>query len=187
MPFQTSSVWQFPDPDTGRLHTGRTRAELVNSIVNYRAQNRLEPIARLDWVIDNYLCTLPQNTGKCHHKPLERGFVQYIKGGAALVQQLFYGLKNMVTQEEADRRGSICKDCPGNVKVDDGYIKWADDLALHTIGDKRSIHHDKLFNCEGCSCPMKCKVWYKGPFNLSLEEKDKMVSYNKLCWQLKER
>jgi hypothetical protein len=183
-PFESSSIWQFPDPDSGRMHIGKTRAELVQNITGYRAQNNLEPIVRLDLVLNHYLCSLPINVGKCIQEPLKRGFMQYMKGGLALVQQLFYGEKNMVDKEEADRRGAICADCPSNVKIDDGYIKWADDLALHTIGDKKSSYHDKLFNCEACSCPLRCKVFYKGPFVLSVEEVQKMKAAKKDCWQL---
>lgn len=184
-PFEASSVFQFPDPDTGRMHTAHTRAELVATIVNYRIQNRLAPIVRLDLVLNNYLCTLPINAGKCAPQPLKRGFMQYIKGGLALIEQLYYGDANMVSQAEADRRAQICINCSCNVFPDrDMFIKWSDDLALHTIGDRKSAVHDKLGNCDGCSCPLRCKVWYKGPFNLSPEEKDKMKTCNPSCWQL---
>ena len=123
-PFEASSVWQFPDPDTKRMHIASTRAELVATIVNYRIQNRLDPIVRLDLVLNNYLCTLPINAGKCKQEPLKRGFMSYLKGGLALIEQLYYGDTNMVTQVEADRRAAICKDCSCNVFPDrDMFIK----------------------------------------------------------------
>lgn len=185
-PFEASSVWQFPDPDTNRMHTAATRAELIANIVNYRIQNRLEPIVRLDLVLNNYLCTLPINAGKCKQEPLKRGFMQYIKGGLALIEQLYYGDKNIVKQEEADRRAEICKNCSCNLFPDrDMFIQWSDDLALHSIGDRKSKWHSDLGNCSACSCPLRCKVWYRGPFILSVEEVDKMKTCNPLCWQVK--
>ena len=47
-PFETSGEWRFADPDTSYLHTGRSKGELVAAIVNYRAQNGLPLIERLD-------------------------------------------------------------------------------------------------------------------------------------------
>jgi hypothetical protein len=184
-PFESSSIWQFPDPDSGRMHVGKTRAELVQNITGYRAQNNLEPIVRLDLVLNHYLCSLPTNVGKCKQEPLKRGFMQYMKGGLALVQQLFYGENSMVGQEEADRRAAVCKDCACNIFPDHGmFIQWSDDLALHTIGDRKSKLHAELGNCSGCSCPLRCKVWHRGPFVLSVEEVQKMKAAKKDCWQL---
>ena len=187
-PFQTSSVWKLPDPDTAYLHTGRTRAELIGNIVSYRAQNKLDKIERLDLVLDNYLCSLPENLGKCRQTALQRGFLQYFKGGLTLLSNLWYGEKNMVSQEEADRRSSICKDCPCNVFPDRNmFIKWSDDIALNSIGDRKSAHYNDLGNCEACSCCLRAKVWYRGPFNISKEERAKMQLCNPNCWQLKEK
>lgn len=187
-PFETSPIWKLPDPDNNHhIHTGATRAELVSNIVNYRSQNRLPTIEKLDLVIENYLCGLPQNAGKCKAGTLKRGFVQYLKGGLALIQNIFYGEENMVSQEEADRRGAICLNCPCNVFVDrDMFIKWSDEMALHSIGDRKSVYHDQLGNCAGCSCNMRAKVFFKGPFNLKSEERAKMKECNSRCWQLLE-
>lgn len=187
-PFQTSPTWQFPDPDnTKHMHIGSTRAELVNNIVQYRAQNRLETIENLSIVLDTYLCGRPENAGKCKEAELKRGLIQYLKGGLALVKNVFYGEENMVSQEEADRRGAICKNCPCNSFPDRGmFVQWSDDLALHSIGDRKSTYHDDLGNCEACSCCMRAKVFYKGPFGLLASERDKMKKCNPKCWQLLE-
>lgn len=177
-PFQTSSVWKLPDPDTGHLHTGRTRAELIGSIVNYRAQNKLDKIERLDLVLDNYLCGLPENLGKCRQTALQRGFLQYFKGGLTLLSNLWYGEKNMVTQEEADRRAVICIGCNFNQFPDkDMFIKWSDDIMENSIGDRRAKNYEQLGNCMLCGCVNRAKVWYKGPFDIVDKE------YPDYCWQ----
>lgn len=187
-PFQTSSVWKFPDPDTGHLHTGATRAELISSIVNYRSQNRLDAIESLGVVLDNYLCSLPENAGKCRPLPLRRGFLQYVKGGLTLISKLWYGDASMVTQEVADERAAICKDCPCNVFPDRGmFIQWSDDIALNSVGERKSAHYEELGSCEACTCVLKAKVWYKGPYKLSKEETAKMQLCNSKCWQLTQK
>lgn len=187
-PFQGSAIFELPDPDRPEhIHKGRTKAELVAAITNYRAQNQLEPIERLDLVIDNYLCSLPENTSKCRQVELQRGIMAYLKGGLALVKVLALGAKSMVSQDVADERGSICKDCTYNSFPDRGrFVEWSDEIAWHTVGDKKSAHHDSLGNCECCSCPLKAKVWMKGPFELTLAEQEMMKNSNVSCWQLKE-
>lgn len=190
LPFQSSAVWQLPDPDTGRMHTGRTKAELVYAIMQYRAQNNLVPIERLDLVVDSYVCSLPENAGKC--KPLEvrRGLMQYIKGGLVLVQNLMMGKKNIVAETVSKERAAICKECKFNVKADesDNFISWSDEIAYQSLPDDidSSAHRFTLFNCVCCSCPLRVKIWAKGPFPLSKEERAMMESANVQCWQLSE-
>lgn len=185
--FQASAVWQFPDPDhTDHIHRGNTRAELVGNIVSYRAQNGLAPLEKLNLVIDNYLCSLPCNTGKCKELQLGRGLLQYIKGGLVLLQNVFYGSSNMVSDELAEKRASICRDCVFNVFPDhDNFVTWSDNIALHSTGGRRVSLHDSLGHCQCCTCVLNAKVFYKGPFVLSKEEEDCMRSANVKCWQLK--
>lgn len=187
-PFQTSIVWKLPDPDTQHLHTGRTRAELVSNIVNYRAQNGLPKLDSLDLVIDNYLCTLPENLGKCRPVNLRRGLLQYLKGGLTLISNIWYGEKNMVTQEEAERRAKICEFCPCNTFPDKGlFIAWSDNIMQNSVGDKRVSNYELLGNCDACTCTLKAKVWLKkGNINLTKDESDKMHLCNDKCWQLKD-
>jgi hypothetical protein len=185
LPFETSLFWSLPDPDTDYLHTGENREELVRNIVSYRIANRLEPIERLDLVIEHYLCMHPSNVGKCKEVPLKRGLLQYLKGGMSLIQNLYY--KKFVNQEVAENRAKICEPCPCNMFPDSGpFIAWSDMIAKHSVGDREVGNHEKLGNCLGCSCVMKAKVWYAGPFKLSNEEKEIMQACNTKCWQLDE-
>lgn len=184
-PFVGSSTYQFKDPDTGYVIYGASREDLVKRIFNYRTQNELPPIESLNAVIENYLCGLPENSGKCEPNILHRSFLSYIKGGIVLLQNLFYGEANMVDQATADNRSIQCRGCEFNVFPDkDHFIKWSDDIAERSTGGKRSRYHDDLGSCSVCTCPLRAKVWYKGPFNSTEEERRSFDKVN--CWQLKE-
>jgi len=186
-PFEGSAEFTFIDPDTNYHYSADSFTSLVSFIVNYRAQNRLKPIVGLGQVINNYLCGLPCNSGKCRQAKLKRGFYQYVKGGIALLENLYFGEEHMVPQEEADRRALICLECKFNVIVDKGpFIRWSDDLALACVGNRKSTYHDALGNCEGCSCCLRAKVFFKGPFKLSKKEVSEMRAANGKCWQLEE-
>lgn len=91
----------------------------------------------------------------------------------------------MVSEDVAKRRAKICMGCPHNVFPDKGaFIEWADSMAEAATGGKRIEETDKLGNCEVCSCPLRAKIWHKGPFKLLKQEKQKLPGF---CWQLKHR
>lgn len=184
-PFQTSLVWKFPDPDNPHhLHSGRTRAELIQAIVAYRSQNGLPTLHALDMVLDNYLCSCPENIGKCRPIPLRRGLMPYLKGGLTLLSNIWYGDKNMVTQEEADRRAAICAACPMNQFPDkEGFVLWSDDIMENSVGDKRTKYNDKLGSCIVCSCTLKALTWYKGAL---IKDKLERESYPDFCWKIQD-
>ena len=182
LPYAAPRRFIFIDPDTGYKYRAANKKDLFVQILNYRAQNRLEPIEALDLVLEHYWCTLPENAGSCETVKLKRGFMQTVQGGVALIKNFFYGEENMVGQEEADRRAKICIKCPHNFNPDKYfYEQWADEVAENSTFGKKSAHYGELFNCEVCTCPLRAKVFYKGPFVLNDEQKQKMKEVG--CWQ----
>jgi len=183
-PFQAFKSYRFPDPDTKFLHTGASFDSLISNIRFYRAQNELEEIEFLEAVVENYLCHLPIHIGCCEQRPkLKRGVIPFLRGGIMLLKNLLYN--KYVDQETADRRAETCSKCILNTFPDKGpFIEWSDRLALHTIGARKSKHHDELGTCTGCGCPLRCKVWYGGTIKLSTQERETMSNANSSCWQL---
>lgn len=192
-PYIAPKRFVFKDPDTGYFYQAFTRPELIKRIVNYRAQNNLEPLEQLDHVLEHFWCTdCKENTGNCEPNPafnpknkeFKRSLLAYFKGGIALLKNVFYGEANMVSQEVADERAVICRECPHNiVPVKGPMLKWSDEIAEASTGGRKSKYHDELGSCEVCSCPLRAKVFYKGDFGLSAEEKSKMSKLPK-CWQV---
>ena len=92
---------------------------------------------------------------------------------------------SFASQKEADRRAAICAVCPHNVFPDRGnFIRWADHMAVVSVGDRKSKHHDELGNCAVCTCPLRAKVFYTGKNTLTEEQKIEMRKVN--CWQVVE-
>lgn len=183
-PFAAPKRFCFKDPDTGFEYLELTEQDLIRRIVAYRAQNGLEPIEHIGMVLENYWCTLPENTGSGQFGPeLKRGFLAYVKGGVTLLKYAL--INNPVPKDVADKRAAICCGCPGNVFPDKGpFMRWTDDIAVHTVGDLRTDRHEDLGNCEGCTCVLKAKVWFPAPFDLSTEERHSMYGFNPNCWQI---
>lgn len=183
LPFKAPLDFEFKDPDTGYLFRAESRSELVDKIVAYRSQNELPEIFRLDLVIENYLCRMPQHISKCgKNTQLQRQWWHYLKGGVSLIKNML--IENPVSQEVADGRSEVCSKCPHNVFPDKTrFVKWSDKVAEASVPGKRSKFHVLLGNCEVCTCPLRAKVWTQGPFDLKEEEKEKMVKVG--CWQIK--
>lgn len=161
--------------------------ELLRYIVSYRSQNELEPIEFLPATVENYVCGLPENKGCCERYTLKRGLLQYLKGGLAVIKQLYTG--EPVQEEEANRRGAICITCVNNVFPPNKgeFMGWSDNIAMKTIGKgKHSAHHQQLGNCQVCTCLLKAKVWYQPPFKLKAKEAVQMRKDKPECWQLPE-
>lgn len=184
--FEGPTGFNFKDPDSGHLFRASSKQELINQIQSYRAQNRLPGIESLDVVLENYWCNDPENRHKCIPRKLERGFLAYMKGGMALVQNMLFKLKT--TPKEAERRGAICITCPLNDFPDKGaFLAWTDSIAEHSLGGKvKSTHHDQLGSCLGCTCVLKAKVWFGGNIHLSDVEEKSMRAAKPECWQLPE-
>lgn len=185
-PFKAPKRYVFKDPDTGYIHEAADRATLVRNIVAYRSQNGLDLIEELPAVLENFWCGLPENfnRGICvKAPPLKRGLVGFIKGGVALLENLFYGEANMVSQEVADERSEQCKGCKYNVFPEKtNFEQQADSIAELCTGGRKSKNHTEIGNCKVCTCPLRAKVFYAGPYDLTDEERKKMREVN--CWQV---
>lgn len=181
-PFASPKRYVFVDPDTGHSYSGKDKKELFFTILSYREQNNLPPIEALDTVLENYWCSLPENTGLCERVKLRRGWLPTIRGGVALLENLFYGKGNLLLPEQAEKRAQICIKCPHNVFPDKGaFIKWSDEIAEASTGGLRCASYDKLGNCEICTCPLRAKIFYKKA-QMTDEESAKAPDF---CWAVK--
>lgn len=184
LPFNAPSAYVFPDPDSGHEHKGVNKADVIQRIIKYRAQNGLEPIEELGTVLDNYWCLLPENMGKCEEFKLQRGWFEVWKGGLQILKNIAFGSDAMVPQEEADRRAKICSDqdgipCQFNVFPDrDMFIKWSDAHAEASTGGRKSKPYATLGNCALCTCSLRAKVWAK---NALMTEKQSSRA-PAVCW-----
>jgi len=94
----------------------------------------------------------------------------------------------LVSQEEADSRASICmtgangKPCPHNKILDACWgCKGLSKILRAVIGDKKTPHDPKLESCEACGgCSLKEKVWIPSEA-LHTEGMD----FPQYCWQRK--
>lgn len=182
-PFEASSRIEFKDPDTGFIYIAKTLPELYVYIQKYRVQNGLPALDGLREVVENYLCTLPENRYKCNHVEVPRSFSMYIKGGIALLKNMAFS--RFVPQKVAEERAAQCVGCEHNVFPDKGpFMRWADEIAVSQVGERKTALDAQLGNCAVCSCVLRSKCHYGGKLDpFPPEELVKLKSVK--CWQLK--
>lgn len=183
IPFQASASFQFKDPDTGYFYKAPTLGQLYQDIDNYREQNNLEPIENLNFVVENYLCSLPENANRCCSRQMPTNVYTYIKGGIALAKNMLF--KKFVTKEVAEKRAAQCITCPHNIFPDrDVFPAWSDTIAEMSVMDRKVSVQEKLGHCEVCKCLLKSKVFYDGTLD-KFKEEDLVKLRGVDCWQLK--
>lgn len=157
----------------------KSKKTLLDRIKIFRQQNNLEDLEYLDTIVENYLCTLPENVGKCEQVSMPLGILGYVKGGIAVIKNYMY--KSFVTKEVAEERATQCAGCKFNVKKDSS---WTDMIALNSVGSKRTSKYSELGICSVCTCVLNMKCWYSGKIPKPDPEQQKDYEEAR-CWQLK--
>lgn len=183
-PFAVAQGFSFKDPDTGFSFQAETKEALYKHIVTYRAQNRLPAIEQLPIVVENYLCSKPENRANCRPRAVDKGWGFYFKKGVGLLK--FLRFKNFVDQNTADARSETCVKCPLNQKPQGKhfYERWASKAAEDVIEARKSKNHDKLMECQACGCNLRAKVWSGEAIELFQDEVDLMRTHRPECWQI---
>lgn len=186
-PFRVPQSWYFENPENRWRIEGKSLSDLTQKVRLYRAQNEFPELDYLEAVIEHYLCGKRENIGACESRGvLKRGLIPMIKGGIVILKNMMYN--SFASQEVADERAEICVTCPHNVFPDKGpFIEWSDRLAENSVGDRKTRSHDLLGNCAVCSCPLRCKTFHPGPFELTTEQRITIESTKPDCWQLEKR
>lgn len=181
--FEAPHSYNFRDPDTQAPFITATKQELINQVTAYREQNDLPRIEELEKVLENYWCGQVENSGKCvPDAEITRSLMTYIKGGVVLLSNMLY--KKFATQEAADARAKQCTTCKYNSFPDKGpFFKWADDLAIQSVGQRKTTLDNEIGICAICTCNLRSKVHYGGTLDKFTPEQTKRLT-EVSCWQL---
>lgn len=100
---------------------------------------------------------------------------------------------NLEDQAEAERRASICADCPMNLpskearkgicsgcqKLSDAALKK---LAPTLLQGRVTSHNDKLKTCAGCGCDNSIAIWI--PLDVIKRTVETKTAYDPRCWKI---
>ena len=96
--------------------------------------------------------------------------------------------RDVVTQQEAERRAGICRGCPNNQKA---YILGCKECSnivgkiasgiFSAVGDKKTSQDSHLENCAVCACNLRILVHC--PEKVLSDHKDPNHVFPSFCWQ----
>lgn len=191
--------WRFVDPDTGfeYNYNYRNLPHLLQHITDYRAQNKLSPIADLQAIVENWLCFQPNMDRHWRHVDRRRTVRQYFSGAKAYAKAKFSKESDYLnSQAEAEARAEICANCFFNEipQEKSKLAELADVKIQELVGDRKSSRDRELFMCTVCSCPLRAKIHFAQWFvEQNMEDQTRYLAPSGLpgrdgkplyCWQI---
>jgi len=92
-----------------------------------------------------------------------------------------------VAQEIADKRASICVECPKNVEATAWYVQAPAQLIKETLEARKDLkletpYGERLKSCDVCRCVLPLKVWVPLEHIVSRTKPEVMAEFPAQCW-----
>lgn len=179
----THNHWRYVQPETAAVFTAFSYWGIKDKVYAHRRAMKLDTAEGWEERFQDELCRqneqVPCDRREKTSTPKKGLSVSDLK---RFMNTLLAQEGSFVSQEEAERRASICATCPKN-QVVHGCWGCAGILKLVTqyLGKKHTSKDRALESCAVCGCVLRAKVWLeKGTIdNTGLE-------YPEHCWQREE-
>lgn len=163
-----------------------TFAMLVHLVAQHRANMKIPTKGDLASEVDEAICAnlSPANQiahcedGQAHPKSVHWTLVdRFLKTAVAFVR----GEDGLVPQEEAERRASICAECPLNVGLHGCAMCRATlNVLREKLTSRRTEQDDRLMACGVCGCDNRVQVHVPLP---ALQAGSGDLNYPVWCWK----
>jgi len=197
--YQPQSNWWIPNP------VSLTFGQAVQAIIKHRMANPAmvlknnlsTDVASVERELDTYtrirlkipMASSPKMMPRQHSLSQVAGAAAGIKraaqGTGVVVDWLMSG-GPPVDQGTADKRASICVNCPKNVEGS-WYTVAPAEIIRSTLSARSDLkfqtpHDDKLKSCDVCKCLMRLKVWVPLHFIKDRTPQEVMAEFPSNCW-----
>lgn len=160
--------WRYRVPETGFVIQAWSWAALVPKVVAHYQANATKPPPDLEDLVVKYAC---HTYAKCDEdgipNRIARDVLKSLHVGDVIrfTQTVFDALKRgeKISQDEANRRASICAGCQFNQQPDGctGCNSSAVKAVVATISQAGRTPHDaQLKSCRFCGCFIQSLIWY---------------------------
>lgn len=185
-------MWVWKDPLTGVTLRGVTWKMLYDRIVDQRKANGIPIGLSLEEELERDLCrdypaecewsdpTIPRNRRLTMHDVVQ---------GTRFIAAFKLAGSPVVSQDEANRRASICSTCPFNVtftKPCAGMCPEIAGLVQAVTGIHRTTSYDdELKSCAICGCYTKVSVWVPLDIQRGVLSDDQKKTFDQIpfCWK----
>jgi hypothetical protein len=192
--FNTTDVpsggWTYTDPDTGVRLNHININEVFKQATQLRVANRLGIPRMWPMVFQSLICE-QNNLGEAFCKPFqspkEKGKTRSLTVGdvrnfLAVLKEWMTTRADFVSQEEAERRASICAGCPQNVPAS-GCAGCTSIISLiaSIVGRRKTSKDDGLLNCGICGCANQAQVHV--PLDVLAKGITSDMAFPDNCWK----
>lgn len=184
------SHWCFYVDATNTLIRGGDQVDLLKKVTQHYQSNDLPLPVNLPEIIEDGICnasTTPchfvegsqDNTKDGHLRRVMRfGHCVWLITKAKLLRG-----NPFVEQPEADRRATICAECPANGEAPTcpGCVNFISDVN-HSLGKRETPYDDQLETCNVCGCSNSVSVW----IDAGILKRCSKADYKKInpkCWK----
>lgn len=171
----TEHKWRYAQPETGAVFTGFAYSLMRDKVIKHRKAMDI-PFDEVTFMDE--LCR--QNTAiDCSGRPADPSRQLTLADVRRFFSTLSAWDGTFVDQEEAERRASICIQCPMNVTVAgckgcSSVLKWAKEK----LGGNTTSKDQALESCRVCGCFNAVSVW------VPLEAQDVTgLTFAEGCWK----
>lgn len=181
--------WRYRVPETGQIFSASNEQELLGQLrAHYGAAGYPMP-ANLVELIDQNICAqhpdycvgsgpAPKASGLAHT------FTTVLQGTRTIGAWLLGG-RELVSQDVADRRASICSMCVQNDEPQgctSCNSKVMKEAVEKLVGKRSTALHDRLLSCRICGCNLRAKVWFPLRILLDHMPAEQQERLPETCW-----
>lgn len=184
--------YQINRPDLGMVGRGYIFPVLVKSVIEYRKANSIPVGLGFEDELEQLVCQQyaqeceDQDEAKVRKRPFT--LADIIAGTRVMMSQWFNGRK-VVPRQEAERRASICVDCPMNqkfVKGCSGLCPELSEIVSAITGAQGTVYDYRLHQCQLCGCLLQAAIWVPLELQLKVLTDEQRESFTKIpnCWKV---
>jgi hypothetical protein len=196
--------WAARQPETGRVLQSGTLRTLTRDVLVYRTANNLPVEPNIRRQVETQVCgTMSESDSARYcvflndddaknpvklrqHRSTITDLENFGKAVKAVLETAASQEALHVSQEEADRRGSICASCPKNLPIANCWgCGTLGSIYRSILGRQSSAHDHRLHSCDVCGCDNKTQVHFTGRvLRLAAEKQGIMdAEFPNWCWK----
>tara|TARA_R110002020_G_scaffold265840_7_gene480666 strand:+ start:3012 stop:3599 length:588 start_codon:yes stop_codon:yes gene_type:complete len=157
--------WRYMQRESRQLLRSTSFNNLVDAVRDHRVANGYPIQMDFEREVEEGVCLqIPEACKEAPDRllPLRLKIANVMRFTITLGESILKGSPR-VDSTEANRRASICSDCPANVRAEGCggcNSTRVNELVEKLTGAKPTNHDDKLESCKYCGCFNKAQVWF---------------------------
>ena len=184
------SRWCYYVDATGTLIEGGDQVNLLERVIQHHHSNNIPVPVNISEVIEDAICRHSETpcveTDNNRDESLRGHLKRVMRFGSCLARitaKRLMGGDPFVDQQEANRRASICAECPANKEAPTcpSCVNFIEDVN-RSLGYRETPYDDQLQACDVCGCSNSASVWIDAKILKQCSDANYQEA-NPKCWK----